>query len=177
MYEDSTSVGWDYQLTPQTVSACTTCTTTSAARSRTWGRLVERQRHLRHRQSGRRAEHDLRRPSYPGVTPPFATPKPKRVYDALELTIERRFSQQLVLQRELHAEPAVRQLRGPLEHRRGADTHDRRVIATTSQQQTGSTVRPGSNASVAWDIDEILWDAHGNLDVAWAPARPIARTS
>jgi hypothetical protein len=38
------------------------------------------------------------------------------------------------------------------------------VSSGTSQQQGGSTVRPGSNASVAWDVDEILWDSHGNLN-------------
>ena len=31
-------------------------------------------------------------------------------------------------------------------------------------QQLGSIARPGSNAHTGWDIDEMLWDSHGNLD-------------
>ena len=31
-----------------------------------------------------------------GLTPTFATPKPKRQYDALELSLTRRFAEQLV---------------------------------------------------------------------------------
>ena len=34
-----------------------------------------------------------------------------------------------------------------------------------AQQQAGTIARSGSNSHVAWDVDELLWDAHGNLDV------------
>ena len=37
--------------------------------------------------------------------------------------------------------------------------------SATAQQQAGSIARPGGNANRAWDIDELLWDSHGNLDV------------
>ena len=48
-----------------------------------------------------------------GKTPPGQlTPKPIRKYDALELGYSRRYCEQLVLQRQLHAEPAVGQLLG-----------------------------------------------------------------
>ena len=35
----------------------------------------------------------------------------------------------------------------------------------TAQQQAGSIARPGSSANRAWDLDELVWDSHGNLDV------------
>ena len=73
--------------------------------------------------------------------------------------------QQLVLQRQLHAEPAVRQLRRSGVVRRD---HARRRPAArraTAQQQAGSISRPGGNVNRAWDLDELLWDSHGNLDV------------
>ena len=34
-----------------------------------------------------------------------------------------------------------------------------------AQQQAGTIARPGSSANRAWDLDELMWDAHGNLDV------------
>src|SRR4029079_6285182 len=37
--------------------------------------------------------------------------------------------------------------------------------SATAQQQAGSIARPGSSANRAWDLDELVWDSHGNLDV------------
>ena len=39
------------------------------------------------------------------------------------------------------------------------------VTSATAQQQAGSIARQGGNANRAWDIDELFWDSHGNLDV------------
>ena len=39
------------------------------------------------------------------------------------------------------------------------------VSSATAQQQAGSIARPGGNANRAWDIDELFWDSHGTLDV------------
>ena len=38
------------------------------------------------------------------------------------------------------------------------------VTSNNAQQQVGTIARPGSNSHTGWDIDELLWDAHGNLD-------------
>jgi hypothetical protein len=32
------------------------------------------------------------------------------------------------------------------------------------QQQSAISFRPGGNANRAWDLDEMMWDAHGNID-------------
>ena len=37
--------------------------------------------------------------------------------------------------------------------------------SATAQQQAGSIARPGGNANREWDLDELLWDSHGNLDL------------
>ena len=39
------------------------------------------------------------------------------------------------------------------------------VTSSASQQQSGTIARPGGNESRAWDLDELLWDAHGHNDV------------
>jgi hypothetical protein len=37
--------------------------------------------------------------------------------------------------------------------------------SATAQQEAGSIARPGSSANRAWDLDELVWDSHGNLNV------------
>ncbi len=40
-----------------------------------------------------------------------------------------------------------------------------RVARTAQQSGTISIARPGGNVNREWDLDEQLWDAHGNRDV------------
>src|SRR5262249_31011018 len=106
-------------------------------------------------------------PTYPAVTAPFPMPKPKRQYDALELTFDRRFSKNWFFSGNYTWSRLYGNYTGL------SDTDE---IAgptassgwVTAQQQSGtnpSIARPGSNAHTAWDVDEILWDAHGHLNV------------
>jgi len=91
-------------------------------------------------------------------------PKAKRQYDALELGYDRRFSNNWFF----NASYTLSRLWGNYP---GLGSSDEITLPTTgntaatAQQQTGSIARPGSNASRAWDLDELLWDAHGNLVV------------
>jgi hypothetical protein len=39
------------------------------------------------------------------------------------------------------------------------------VSSAVAQQQAGSISREGGNVNRAWDLDEVMWDSHGNLDV------------
>jgi hypothetical protein len=98
-----------------------------------------------------------------GATAPFPTPKAKRVYDAAEFQITKRFgswfgSASYVLSR-LYGNYSG--LASSEEIRTGADGAG---IFASDQQSTGEIARPGGNANRAWDIDELLWDAKGNLD-------------
>jgi hypothetical protein len=100
--------------------------------------------------------------SYP-ATAPFAMPKPKRQYDALELTLEKRFANNWFGS----ASYTLSRLYGNYAGTANSDeiqTPTTNITSATAQQQGGSIARPGSNGSVAWDIDELLWDSHGNLD-------------
>ena len=38
------------------------------------------------------------------------------------------------------------------------------ITSNNAQQQVGTIARPGSNSHTGWDIDELMWDAHGNLN-------------
>ncbi|MQA31017.1 MAG: TonB-dependent receptor plug domain-containing protein [Luteitalea sp.] len=99
-----------------------------------------------------------------GRTLPFATPKPKRTYDALELTFSRRFSNSWFGS----ASYTYSRLYG---NYAGLASSDEIVTPTTgtssaqAQQQTGNVARQGGNANRAWDLDELLFDSRGNLDV------------
>jgi outer membrane receptor protein involved in Fe transport len=97
-----------------------------------------------------------------GLTAPFNTPKAKRNYNALELTFNRRMSNSwfaggsYVLSRLTGNYP-------------GTVNTDEVVapgrVYIGSQEALGQVTRPGSNATRAWDLDELMFDAHGNLGV------------
>ena len=103
--------------------------------------------------------------SRPGATP-FGqpVPKPKRQYDALEFTLSKRFSNNYFWS----ASYVYSRLYGNYSGIAASEeisTPTTGVSSATAQQQAGSIARPGGNANRAWDIDEIFWDSHGNLDV------------
>ena len=101
--------------------------------------------------------------SYP-ATANFATPKPKRQFDALEVTLERRFSTNWFAS----ANYTLSRLYGNYSGTANSDeiqTPTTGITSKTAQQQEGSIARQGSNSHIGWDIDEIMWDSHGNLDV------------
>ena len=102
--------------------------------------------------------------SYPAATANFQTPKPKRQDDALELTLDRRFAKNWFGSVNYTYSRLYGNYAGTANSDE-IDTPTTGVSARTAQQQAGSIARPGSNSHTAWDIDEILWDAHGNLDV------------
>jgi hypothetical protein len=97
------------------------------------------------------------------ATTPFPTPRPKRQYDAFEIGINRRFSNNWFAS----ANYVISRLYGNYAGLASSDEVRTPTTGTSfsiDQQQTGTVARPGGNANRAWDIDEMLWDAHGNLD-------------
>ena len=101
--------------------------------------------------------------SYP-ATADFAMPKPKRQYDALEISLSRRFSKNWFAS----ANYTLSRLYGNYSGLADADeilTPTTNVTSNTTQQSGGSIARVGSNSHSAWDTDTILWDAHGNVGV------------
>ena len=100
-----------------------------------------------------------------GATPPGQpTPLAQRKYDALEVGYNRRFSDNYFFS----ANYTLSRLWGNYPGLGSSDEITPPTTgntAATAQQQTGSIARPGSNVSRAWDLDELLYDSHGNLDV------------
>jgi hypothetical protein len=109
-----------------------------------------------------------------GLTAPFQTPKPLRQYDALDFSINRRFSKNWFGSANL----TISRLYGNYAGLANSDeiqTPTTGVSSATAQQQAGSIARPGTAAGRAWDLDELEWDSHGNLDVRGrlATDRPV----
>jgi hypothetical protein len=99
-----------------------------------------------------------------GLTTEFATPKPKRSYDAIEASLQKRFSNNWFAS----ASYVYSRLYGNYAGLANSDeisTPTTNRSSATTQQQAGSIARPGSSANRAWDLDELVWDSHGNLDV------------
>jgi hypothetical protein len=95
-----------------------------------------------------------------GLTPPFEMPKTERTYTALEFTANRRFSNNWFL----GGSYVLSRLYGNYAGLVNTDevTYPGRV-SIVSQQDAGQRTRPGTNASRAWDLDQMMFDSHGNL--------------
>jgi carboxypeptidase family protein/TonB-dependent receptor-like protein len=96
------------------------------------------------------------------ATGPFDIPRPKRVYDALQVSLNRRFSDNWFL----GGSYVLSRLWG--NYAGIASSDEIRTPGFSSfgvdQQQGTQAFRPGGNANRAFDLDEMMWDAHGNLD-------------
>jgi len=96
-----------------------------------------------------------------GLTPNnFPTPKPVRNYDALEVSIMRRFSNRFFAS----ASYTYSRLWGNYSGTANSDeilTPTTGTSSGTSQQSGGSIARSGVNATRAWDLDEVMFNSHG----------------
>jgi len=98
------------------------------------------------------------------TTQPIPTPKPLRVYDAMEISVNRRFTNGWFL----NGSYVLSRLWG---NYTGLADSDEVITPTLGssfsvpQQQAGNIVRPGTNTTTAWDLDEIVFDSHGHLNV------------
>ena len=162
MFQDSFNGGVDFQLSGTHRARRPRHPQQPGPHHRGPGRARERRQHLRDRQPGRGRQHRSRRRRI-RHTANFATPKPKRQYDALEVTLERRFSQNWFG----NVNYTWSRLYGNYSGTANSDeiqTPTTGITSKNAQQQNGSIARPGSNAHTGWDIDELMWDSRGNLD-------------
>ena len=172
MYEDSLNVGWDHQLGARTELGVHYVHNNLGRTIEDMGSLVDGSNIYVIGNPGE-GQNTVFPPSYPAVTAPFPTPAPKRQYDALEVSFDRRFSKNWFA----GANYTLSRLYGNYAGLSNTDevtTPTTGVSSGTSQQQGGSTVRPGSNASVA-GRRRILWDSHGKPDQGGS--RPTGPTS
>jgi Carboxypeptidase regulatory-like domain/TonB dependent receptor-like, beta-barrel len=95
---------------------------------------------------------------------PLAYPKPERNYDAVEITFRRRFSKSwfgnfsYTWSRLFGNYPGLASSDEILTPTTG-------LSWATAQQAGGSIAHPARYASLAWDLDEVLFDSKGHLDV------------
>ncbi len=98
-----------------------------------------------------------------GATPNnFPTPPAQRTYNALELSINKRFSRGF----SGGASYVRSRLYGNYAGLGNSDeiyTPTSGLSETTTQQASGSIARPGGSATRAWDLDEGLFDSKGNF--------------
>jgi len=98
-----------------------------------------------------------------GATPTnFDTPRPKRTYDALEVSVTRRFSKSFFAS----ASYVYSRLYGNYAGLANSDeilTPTTGTSSGTAQQSSGSIARAGTNGTRAWDLDETLFDSKGNI--------------
>jgi hypothetical protein len=170
MFQDSTNVGWEYQVNPTTVVGVHWVHNSLGRTIEDIGEVVDGD-FIYHIANPGEGEGAFYHASYPN-TPNFDIPKPKRIYDALELTASRRFSNNWFAS----ASYVYSNLRGNYAGLADSDeilTPTTGVSSFTAQQSGGSIARPGSNASIAWDTDTYMFDSLGNfLDGSLATDRP-----
>jgi hypothetical protein len=104
----------------------------------------------------------------------FPMPKAKRQYDAVEVGVSRRFSNSWFGSANL----TISRLYGNYAGIASSDeirTPTLNVGSATAQQQAASIFREGGNVNRGWDLDDAMFDSHGNLDVLGrlATDRPV----
>jgi len=173
MSQDATNVGIEYQINPTTVFGATYVHNNLRRTIEDIGSLDANGNEI-YFEANPGEGVAVRMPST-GLTPCcIATPRPIRKYDALELTLGRRFSKNWFG----NANVTISRLYG---NYAGLQNSDEITTPTVSggyviaQQQAGNVFRPGSSAGRAWDLDELEFDAHGHLDVVGrlATDRPV----
>ena len=162
MYQISTNVGVEYQVNPTTVLSVNYVHNNLSRTIEDSSALINGDNvyGIGNPGEGSAAIYPA---AYP-ATQNFPTPKPKRQYDAVELSVSRRFSKNWFAS----ANYTVSRLYGNYPGLADSDeisTPTTGVSAGTTQQQGGSIYRVGSNSHSGWDTDSILWDSHGHLDV------------
>lgn len=162
MFQDSTNIGVEYQLTPSTAMSVNYVHNILTRTIEDFSALIDGDNVYTIGNPGEGLA-TYYPASYP-ATADFKMPKPKRQYDAVELSLSRRFSNNWFVS----ANYTWSRLYGNYSGLADADeiqTPTTGISANATQQQTGSIARVGSNSHSGWDTDTILWDSRGNIGV------------
>jgi hypothetical protein len=162
MYQDSTNVGLEYQLTPRTVLSINYIHNSLSRTIEDFSALINGDNVYEIGNPGEGIAAIY--PSSSPATANFAMPKPQRTYNAVEVSASRRFSNRWFAA----ANYTWSRLYGNYTGLADADeisTPTTGVTAGTTQQSGGSIARTGTNTHSGWDTDSLLWDSHGNLGV------------
>jgi len=162
MFQDSTNIGFEAQVTPTTVFSANYVHNKLTRTIEDFSALINGDNIYEIGNPGEGIAATY--PSAFPATPNFPMPKPLRQYDAVELSVSRRFSNRWFAS----ANYTVSRLYGNYTGLADADeiqTPTTGVSAGTTQQSAGSIARVGSNSHSGWDTDSILFDSHGNVGV------------
>jgi hypothetical protein len=162
MSQDNMNVGVEYQLRDQMVFSANYVHSSLRRTIEDLGVLVNGSEEYKYVNPGEGIAVTMNPSS--ALTEVFDTPKPKRQYDALELTLTKRFSNNWFGS----ASYVYSRLYGNYAGLANSDeisTPTSNRSSATTQQQSGSIARPGSSANRAYDLDQLVWDSHGNLNV------------
>jgi hypothetical protein len=159
MSQDSFSGGFEYQLQPTTVLAVNYIHNNLIRTIEDVGRLVEGSEVYTY---GNPGEGILENALLSTATTPFNIPKPKRQYDALQVSLNRRFAANWFVGGNYTLSRLYGNYSGI------ASSDEIRTPGFSSfgvdQQQGAQSFRPGGNANRGFDLDEMMWDSKGNLD-------------
>jgi len=155
MFVDKFSAGFDYQLTQGMVFSAHYVHDKLTRTIEDIGRLVDGSETYTLGNPGE-GRFKMETNHY-GATPDFEMPKPNRQYDALELSLTRRFSSNWFLAGNY----TWSRLYG---NYAGLSNTDEIAVGgwSTDQSPTAAIARPGGNANRNYDSDEIMFDANGN---------------
>jgi hypothetical protein len=162
MSQDNMNFGVEYQLAPQTVFRGNYVHTNLRRTIEDLGALDAQGNEVY--LYGNPGEGDAKIMQISGATEPFPMPKPVRKYDAMELSITRRFSKGMFGSFSY----VYSRLYGNYAGIANSDEITSPATgnaSATAQQLGGSIARPGGNANRSWDLDEVLFDSHGNVDI------------
>ena len=97
-----------------------------------------------------------------GITPSFALPRPKRNFNALELSFNRRFANRFFLSGSYVYSRLYGNYAGIVSTDEVNPPSTGRS-SVLSQSFTGSVTRPGTSSSRYYDLDYLQYDAHGHI--------------
>jgi hypothetical protein len=173
MSQDSYSAGFDFEVNPRTVATVHYVHNHLVRTIEDLGALVDGNEVYVIGNPGEGISATTP-PSGSPLTGEFPTPKARRQYDAVELGISRRFSNNWFGS----ANVTISRLWGNYPGISSSDeirTPTLGVGYGPAQQQAADVFRPGGNVNRAWDLDDWMFDSHGNLDVTGrlATDRPV----
>jgi hypothetical protein len=160
MSQDSFSGGMEYQLGRGTVLSVNYIHNELIRTIEDVGQLIDGDEHYVYGNPGEGILTDAFRST---ITGPFNVPTPVRQYDALQVSLNRRFSNNWFV----GGNYVLSRLYGNYAGIASSDeirTPTEGLVFGFDQQQAGEYFRPGGNANRGFDLDEMMWDAHGNLD-------------
>ncbi len=159
MAQDTFNLGFEFQIAPNTVFGVNAVRTNLLRTIEDIGTLVNGSETYIY---GNPGEGLAKTAITTGATPPYEMPKAKRNYTALELTLNRRFSKNWFT----GVSYTLSRLYGNYPGTVNTDEVAAPGRASVnSQSPFGTRTRPGSNATRAWDLDEMMFDSHGNMGV------------